>query len=207
MNCGRVRPYMRKAGSPVRLLATLAMALAALSPAMAQDARKGLVDAFVVLDLSSTMAPALGDAVSWVCGTVVDGMLQDGDSIAVYAAGSSVRQVLQGTIGADLDKETVKATVRGLEPEQGPTARTADLSGALGAVSAAIRSRDRSGRLAWVVLASAMAADGAGRDTARRLRYSRIVDHPGWREIVVGLDIAAIVDSSVRKLADELSLP
>jgi hypothetical protein len=131
------------------------------------------------------------EAVSWLCNTVVDGILQQGDRIWIWRAGAGPELVYSGTLGAD--KEPVKAQIRAIQFQ----GEAADYRGALREAQALVSGqRDR---ISYTLLVSGSGAKdppSQEAESAGLLRYSRVDSFSGWRVLTVGLDLNARVRQS-----------
>jgi hypothetical protein len=150
------------------------------------DSRNTPIEVFLIMDGSSAMKNAGDEAVEWVCSSLVDGILQDGDRITLWNAGGTAQIVYSETIAGAAGKEAVKNTLRSLSAG----ANQADFAGALR--DASQRAAASRSAMAYTLLISgssaalspALLGSGAG-----LLRYSRIEEFSGWRALVIALGI------------------
>jgi hypothetical protein len=167
-----------------------------LSPLFADTARAFPVDLFLVIDGSAALEQGRNDALDWLCGQVVDGLLRDGDSLTVWAAGEKAEEIYSGRVAGKETKDAAKALIRSI-PAGG---ESADFAGALR--EAARRgggSAGDSGRLACALLISGMAAGYnslSGGEMANLLRYSRFEEFPAWRAVTVAPGIGSAVKNA-----------
>ncbi|GHV84667.1 hypothetical protein AGMMS50230_02750 [Spirochaetia bacterium] len=150
-----------------------------------QGARSVPIDVYLIVDGSSAMERGKDEAVSWLCTTVIDGMLQNGDRIWVWSAGEKPELVYSGS-----DREAAKTAIRAIRFQ----GNRADYRGAL----AEARAKAGGGRVSYALLVSGSGAkDPPTREaeSAGLLRYSRVENFSGWRVLTVGLD----VDSKVQE--------
>jgi hypothetical protein len=127
-------------------------------------------------------------AFTWLCTTVVDGILQQGDTIKIWTAGEKPELIYSDDLGAD--KEAAKKAIRSIRFG----GETADYRGSLREVRAKVRGG--SGRVAYTLLVSgSQAKDPPSREaeSAGLLRYSRVDHFSGWRVLTVGFDFDAKV--------------
>lgn len=152
------------------------------------------LDAYVIIDGSSAMDKGGPEAVSWVCGTVIDEILKEGDRLTVWTAGESVRLLYSAAVSADT-KDEAKKLIRGIVFQ----GSSADYKGAL--TEARTKILAGTGKnLNWTILVSGanprdppvLEAESAG-----LLMYSRVENFSGWRVLTVGLDISGKVRESV----------
>jgi hypothetical protein len=159
----------------------------------ALDSRNIPVEVNLIMDGSSAMRNAGEEAVQWVSGYLVDGLLRDGDRITIWNAAGTAQIVYSETLSGDQGRENIKNVLRSL----GAQGNSADFSGALR--EAARRNSSRSG-MTYTLLISGSPASlspallGSG---AALLRFSRVEEFPSWRALIVALNI----DSQVREAA------
>jgi hypothetical protein len=165
--------------------------LAVLATRIWGDARTVPLDVYIIVDGSSAMEKGRQEAVSWLCNTVVDGILQQGDRIWIWRAGAKPELVYSGTLGTD--KESVKAQIRSIQFQ----GEAADYRGALQEAQALVSGQ--SGRISYTLLVSGSGAKdppSQEAESAGLLRYSRVDSFSGWRVLTVGLDLNARVRQS-----------
>jgi hypothetical protein len=150
------------------------------------------LDVYIIVDGSSAMEKGREEAVSWLCSTVVDGILQPEDRIWIWRAGAKPELIYSGTLGAD--KERVKTQIRSIQFQ----GEAADYRGALGEAQALVSSQSRN-RISYTLLVSGSGAKdppSQEAESAGLLRYSRVDSFSGWRVLTVGLDLNARVRQS-----------
>jgi hypothetical protein len=151
----------------------------------AAEPRTVPIDMYIIVDGSSAMERGRQEALVWLCTTVVDGILQEGDRLWVWAAADRPKLIYSGAV--ETDRESVKTQIRTIR-FQGDQA---DYQAALGEARAAI-GRQGGNRLSCTLLISGSGAkDSPSREaeSAGLLRYSRVESFSGWRVLTVGLDI------------------
>jgi hypothetical protein len=159
----------------------------------ALDSRSAPIEVNLIMDGSSAMRNAGEEAVQWVGGYLVDGLLRDGDRITIWNAAGTAQIVYSETLSGAEGRENIKKVLRSLSLQ----GNSADFSGALR--EAARRTSSRSG-MTYTLLISGSSASlspallGSG---AALLRFSRIEEFPSWRALIVALDI----NSQVRQAA------
>ncbi|MDR0997493.1 MAG: hypothetical protein LBL70_00365 [Treponema sp.] len=155
-----------------------------LSPA--QGPRDDPIDMNLIIDGSRFMEGPGGDAAAWLCEYVVDGMLQPGDYLRIWIAGDKVLS-LYGAVLGEGDREAVKALIR----RPLPGSKTADFEGALRAVMVPPAGASRSPLMTYTLLVSSpegLSPVHLGAALSH-LRFSRVMEFPGWRALVIALDI------------------
>jgi len=167
----------------------------------AEEGRTGPIDVYLLIDGSSALADR-NVAENWVCSTLVDGILREGDHVTLWAVDQNPQplwtlQLGKGQDTAVKDKETLKNAILSI-------ARTTDRSNygaALRQASELEAQRPDRRPIAFALLIFGVGE--AGNKNADRLtmeeansaefreflRYSKTEDFPGWKAIVVGLGI------------------
>lgn len=148
----------------------------------AADIRTEPIDAYILIDTSAAMGQAVSDATRWICDTVVDGMLIDGDRLSVwtYSSGSS-RVMDRLTLGGD-GKEKAKADILRITGD----GRAPNVGAALRKLIDEAESRPDRRSLAYLLVASSLVETG-NMDTERLLKRSRVRELPGWKAVVIGV--------------------
>jgi len=147
------------------------------------DTRTAPIDLYLIIDSSSAMEQGKEAALSWLCTAVVDGILQQGDTIKIWTAGEKPELIYSDESGSD--KEAAKKAIRSIRFE----GESADYRGSLREVQSKIRG---GGRIAYTLLISgSQAKDPPSREaeSAGLLRYSRVDHFSGWRVLTVGFDL------------------
>ncbi|MDR1412052.1 MAG: hypothetical protein LBI91_07590 [Spirochaetaceae bacterium] len=166
------------------------------SPLFADTSRPLPVDLFVVIDGSAALEQGRNEAIDWLCGRVVDGLLREGDSLTVWVAGEEAEELCSVSIAGKEAKDAAKALIRSIPAG----AKNADFAGALR--EAARReggSAGDSGRLACALLISGMASGYnslSGGEMPNLLRYSRFEEFPAWRAVTVAPGIGSAVKNT-----------
>ena len=148
------------------------------------DTRTIPIDVYLIVDSSVDMEKGKNEAISWLCNTVIDGILQPEDRIWIWTAGVRPELVYSGSLG---NKENAKASLRTIAFKD----NSADYRGAL---QEARTQAGKSDRITYTLLVSGSGAkDPPTREaeSAGLLRYSRVENFSGWRVLTVGLDLDA----------------
>jgi hypothetical protein len=168
-----------------------------LSPLFPASGRSVPLDVCLIIDGSEALKQGRGEAFDWLCGRIVDGLLQEGDRLTIWVAGETAEELYSGGVTGDETKETIKTLIRAI-PASG---RSADFSGALR--EAAKRETAASGinsdRLAYTLLIGGIAAGYnplAGWEILNFLRYSRFEDFSTWRVVTAAPGIEAGVKNA-----------
>lgn len=167
------------------------------SPLFAGSGRSLPLDLFLIIDGSAALEQGRNEAFDWLCGHVVDGLLQEGDRLTIWVAGERAEELYSGSVTGNETKEAVKALIRTIPAKD----KGADFPGALR--EAAKREKANSGRdaerFAYTLLIGGMAAGYnslSGGEMLNFLRYSRFEDFSAWRAITVAPGIEAGVKSA-----------
>ena len=151
------------------------------------------LDVFIIVDSSSAMDRGKDEAVVWLCTTVIDGTVTDGDRLTIWTTGAATELLYSGIVSADT-KEEAKNLIKQIRF----SGSAADYLGALNEAKAKLlASPDK--RLCWTLLVSgARPQDPPVREaeSAGLLRYSKVVSFSGWKVLTVGLDIGDKVRQS-----------
>jgi hypothetical protein len=154
--------------------------------------RKDPIDVNLIIDGSRYTQNLGGEISDWLCGYVVDGVLISGDYLQICIAGEKARTLYAGIFRME-DGESLKTLLRGSLPGS----ETADFAGALGGLSPG---EDRSPLMTYTVLIST--PEGLSPvyigTLSSYLRFSRVMDFPGWRALVLAPDIGPRVQEAAR---------
>ena len=166
----------------------LVLALFCLFPVIGY-AQRAPINVNLIIDGSSSLAGSRAEIIPWV-NNRLDQILVDGDRVTVWSAGTVARVIYSGTINSASDREAVKRSYRELTG----SGATADFSGAL-RQAADIPKTSFSYTLLISASPESLTSVLSG-PYANLLRHSKVEAFPGWRALVVGLDIDARVRSS-----------
>jgi hypothetical protein len=150
-----------------------------------EDRRTSPLDMFIIIDGSEGLQAKKDEAIGWLCDSVVDTLLQPGDTLTILVAAGTAAPVYSGTLGGADTKEAVKGVLRSITPR----GAAADYAGAL---RRAAESTRRAGAMTYTLVLSGQGGgpSSGGAAAVNLLRYSRVQEFPGWRVQVVGLGIA-----------------
>jgi hypothetical protein len=146
---------------------------------------------YIIIDGSENLRAKKDAALQWLCDSVVDTLLQGGDRLTVWVAGDAARVVYAGAVEGEESREGIKTAIRSVTPQ----GAVADYSGALKQAAAAVR---RAEGMTYTLVISGRGGGATSGDRAALafLRYSRVLEFPGWQAQVVGLDIASRVEQA-----------
>ena len=151
--------------------------------------RTAPIDVYIIVDSSSAMEKGKTEAVNWLCATVIDGVLLEGDRLWIWTAAKKPELIYSETLR---DKEAPKTAIKSIQ-YQGDDA---DYRGAL---EEARKQAEKSNRTTYTLLISGSGAKDppqAEAESAGLLLYSRVESYSGWRVLTVGLDLSPKVKRS-----------
>ena len=176
-----------------RIRCWLILALCAgFSPLALAETRSVNIEVNLIVDGSAALSNVLDEVTVWISGNLVDRQLQEGDRITIWNAGAKAELVYSAALAGDAEKEQIRQVLRTLSAKGG----TADFTGALREAAA----RSSGGTISYTLLVSASPAalsPALSGPESGLMRFSRIEEFPGWRLVVVALNI----DSRVRQAA------
>jgi hypothetical protein len=148
--------------------------------------RNDPIDVNLIIDGSRYARELGGDMAEWICGYVIDGILTEGDHLRIRVAGDEVRTLYAGVFSGETG-ESVKNLLR----EALPGSNTADFAGALGDLFSPAADRPL---MTYTLLVSTLRGLSSARQetVSSYLRFSRVMDFPGWRVLVIGPDIGPL---------------
>lgn len=160
-------------------------------PLPGEDRRTVPVNVYVIVDGSENLRTPWAGALEWLCGSLVDGLLQRGDRLTIWTAGAAARMVYDETLGGEETMEAAKGIFRSISPR----GDSADYAGALGQAAESAR-RARGMTYTLVVSGRGGGPSSGGNAALNLMHYSRVREFSGWRVYVVGLDIASQVEQA-----------
>jgi hypothetical protein len=164
--------------------------------ARAADIRTIPIAVNIIMDGSAAMQEADDGAVNWVCGYVIDTLLQEGDYLNLWVAGETARNLFSSHIKDAAAKEEVKTLLR----SSAPGSETADFTGALRDAARISAARPGSS-MTYTLLITASSAGlsptllGGG---ANYMRYSRVMEFSGWRALVIALNADSMIQNAAQ---------
>jgi hypothetical protein len=162
-------------------------------PLRAEDSRTVPMNMNIIIDGSPAFKNGKDEALGWLCGEVVDRVLNNGDRLTIWLAGSRAKTVFSGRIGGEDDKEEVKRLLKSISPEDARNgASPADFIGALREAASRI-SGEFTPQNTYTLLISGSASSLASaleNDRTGLLRFSKTEEFPEWRTMVIALGIA-----------------
>ena len=157
----------------------------------ALDQRNTPITVNLIVDGSQELADVLNDVSSRISASLVDGILQNGDTLTIWSAGKTAQSLYSETLKTEADKENIKKILKNL-PAQGDSA---DFSGALQEAAA---QSGRNMRLTMLVNVShGTLSPTLSGSSAQLIRFSRVEEYNGWRMLIIAPDI----NDAVRRAA------
>jgi hypothetical protein len=147
------------------------------------------VDMRVIIDMSSSLSRGKAGAMNWLCDTLVDRTLRNGDALYLVAAGETYEVIFDGVIGDSEQKEAVKEKIRTLGDPSGESHAAKTLE----RVFAARTVETERVPVTMIVCGTDITAEGS------LLRYSRTENFAYWRVITVANGLDEEVNRALRK--------
>ncbi|GHU80769.1 hypothetical protein FACS189468_1460 [Spirochaetia bacterium] len=160
----------------------------------AEETRQNTIDVYIIVDGSLGMEKAQGEALTWLCDTIIDGILKEGDRLTIWTAADKAELLYAETITGE-GKQNAKALLRSLTFQ----GNTTDYTGALRAALARAEARTEKRVLYTLLIGGTASVSSSAREAAEAsglLRYSRVENFSGWRVMTVGLGIGNRVRQS-----------
>jgi hypothetical protein len=185
---------------PIKLRVSLiALSLAAgaflFTPSLAAqtvESRGRPLHLSIVVDASLSLARGKAGAVNWLCGTVVDTMLETGDRFYLVVSRESDEVLFDGLIEDETQKEALKEKIRALPDPSG-------LSHAERTLRETIVSQKTSGAGAANAIPVLMLVCGSDIKVDGLLTYSRTENFAHWKAITIGAGIEGAVEAALRR--------
>ncbi|MCL2879548.1 MAG: hypothetical protein FWF29_04810 [Treponema sp.] len=158
--------------------------LSAAEMAVGQDIRNTPVTVTLIIDGSKSLSGVADDVNSYLSGSLIDKILQNGDRLYIWSAGKTAQIMYSDTIKSADDRENIKKVLKNM-PSAGDSA---DFSTALQNTA----SQKFGQNMHYTILIStsytAFSPTLLG-SSAELLRFSRVEEHSGWRMLVIATDI------------------
>jgi hypothetical protein len=157
------------------------------------DRRSEPLQLMIIVDGSPALSEGQSDAISYIEENLLKTLLQTEDSIAIWLAGDSARQIYQADVTDSASAAAALAALKAALAEVPPAnqegdAVTADFAGALKAAGAA----EKADGLSYTVLIAGKGGGGGlGTEAAALLKYSMTREHAGWQEVITSQSVAA----------------
>ncbi len=189
----------------------LAMALIVIVPTLGED-RPGTIDEILLIDKSLSMRGSIEAVKSYAASRLISSILVPGDRLIIEAFYGKIERVFGGTIRSTADKELAIKSLDGIVADGAFT----DIGAVLDKASSDLVELGNPDRPKYVVLLTdeRQEAPPGSRYVSSDYRlvhpaltYIRRIDHGAYREIIVGLDVAAKVDKAAPEIMKILSEP
>jgi len=189
----------------------LAMALIVIVPSLGED-RPGTIDEILLIDKSLSMRGSIDAVKSYAATRLISSILVPGDRLIIEAFYGKIERVFGGTIRSAADKDLAIKSLDGIVADGAFT----DIGAVLDRASADLVELGNPDRPKYVVLLTdeRQEAPPGSRYVSSDYRlvhpaltYIRRIDHGAYREIIVGLDVAAKVDKAAPSIMKILSEP
>jgi hypothetical protein len=167
----------------------LSSALSAQAPAQEKAVAGRPVDMRIIIDMSSSLSRGKTGAVNWLCDTIVDRTLQNGDSLYLVSAGEPDEVIFDGIIGNATEREAVKEKIRALKDPDGPSFAAKTLEH----IFATRTAEPERVPITIIVCGADITAAGD------LLRYSRTENYAYWRAITVADGLDEYIDRALKK--------
>jgi len=157
----------------------------------AQDERQSSIDVYILIDRNISAEIYRNDQIDWLCTTLVDTILQAGDRVTIWTLDGQLTQIAQTELRETDAKEKLKKAIRNITVSK----NAPDYSAGLRAAASAEAGRTDRKPIAFAILSASMTRqdeldlEKEDAQSAKLLRFSRVVDHPGWKAVTVGLGI------------------
>lgn len=141
----------------------------------------------IVVDASLSLSRGKAGAVNWLCGTVVDTLLEAGDRFYLVVSREADEVLFDGIIEDDTQKEALKEKIRALPEPAGLSYAERTLRETI----ASQKADNKSIPVLMLVCGPDVKADGL-------LTYARTENFAHWRAITIGAGIEDAVEAALR---------
>lgn len=199
-----MKPMLKK-----NLYRALAFSFAvAMNIAATAGERTVPVDMFILVDKSLSMdepSEKFDSLKKWTEEQLTGQMLVEGDWLTIYQFYGQAENLLTVTIAGEADKEKVKTVFDAIKPD----GRFTDIGLALDTIKASLDERSENGRYKIMLLLTDLRQEAPWTSkypgvidpfTSPYLAEARAVDHDGWYEITLDMDIHDQVVTLSKKL-------
>jgi hypothetical protein len=161
----------------------------------AADKRNIPLELFLIIDGSAAFKNAKDTAVRWLNDRMVDGILQEGDSLTIWRAAETAEVIFSETLNGPGDKARIKRVLQSLKLQEGG----ANFAGPIRDATARAARIRNSRSMVYTLLVSASVTGGSpslGGDAVGLLRFTRVEEFSGWRAMVIGLGLTPVVQQA-----------
>jgi hypothetical protein len=166
-----------------------------------EDVRSGPIDLYLLIDTSSSLSSHYSEALSWIRSAVFEEILQKGDSVTVIGAGESVQILSESAYIGPESSQGLEKLLQSIRLQ----GTHADLAGAIRVSKRkdAAKSNPRALAVALMITGTdnreTVSNGEQTKDLEALLKYSKVEDFPGWKLIIIGLN----VDGKIKAAAAE----
>jgi hypothetical protein len=166
-----------------------------------EDVRSGPIDLYLLIDTSSSLSSHYSEALSWIRSAVFEEILQKGDSVTVIGAGESVQILSESAYIGPESSQGLEKLLQSIRLQ----GTHADLAGAIRVSKRkdAAKSNPRALAVALMITGTdnreTVSNGEQTKDLETLLKYSKVEDFPGWKLIIIGLN----VDGKIKAAAAE----
>lgn len=175
------------------------------------DGRAEPIDIFVLLDksLSVDESCSFEGIIAWAEEQLAGQMLERGDWITIFQFYGACENLLATTIGGEADKQRVRDALAAVKPD----GRFTDIGQALDVVRDALDTRQGNGRYKLLLLLTDLRQEAAWTSrypgvidpfTSPYLDNARVIDHGGWYEITLDMDVRDAAAELGQKIFSEM---
>lgn len=172
--------------------------LSGLFPAFSEDSRSGPIDMYLLIDTSIALSSHYNEAINWIQHSVFEEVLQKEDTLTILSAGRQVQVLSQSRYMGPESTEDLVKLMRSLSIKE----PSADFIGAIGEAKQRDAEKANMNTLGIALMVTGTdetihKADLNTKELENLLKYSKVEDFPGWKLIIIGLNI----DDKVRTAA------
>lgn len=167
----------------------------------AEDGRNGPVDLYLLIDTSFSLSNHYSEVVSWIRSTIFEELLQQGDSITIVAAGESVQVLSEISITGQESFQELEKLLQSIRLQD----TYVNWAGAIREIKRRDSMKFNQQSLGVALMITGTDSRGPvsnGEKTGNwegLLKYSKVEDFPGWKVLVIGLN----VDGKIKVAAAE----
>jgi hypothetical protein len=158
----------------------------------AGDTRTTPMSVNIIIDGSPAFKDGKDEALNWLCGEVVDKVINNGDRLTIWLAGSKAETLYSDRIKGEDDKEGVKRLLKSISPENARNGGSpADFIGALREAASRV-SGEAAPQNTYTLLVSGSASSLSSaleNDRTGLLRFFKTEEFTNWRTLVIALGI------------------
>ncbi len=169
--------------------------------AFGEDFRKGPIDLYLLIDTSASISAHYGEALSWVRRTVLDEILQKDDTVTIISAGSLVQLVTENRISGPESTTDLAKTLQSISIQ----GNFADLAGAIREAKKrdAAKAKQQTMAIALIITGTDSTGNSVNlpktKELEALLKYSKVEDFPGWKVIIIGLNLEAKIQTAAKE--------